>query len=253
MKVKINEKLICIPPYISALWDQVSFLQTEEDLESKKLILTIQLIDGKVVKIPNLDQSLIEIAFAAHLKHLEAPTQKSSLKEEGLPKTLMGMLQQVTGLSPEQLANMPIRLGIPGLPGGIEGIEMAFQHNPSNAHVPDVPPEVLEKILGMTKLMNSNDLGEFPRPEPHCNCMHCQIARAIHGIEKKSDVPEIEEPVMDEELTFKSWDIEQNGEKLFTVSDPLNPKEKYSVYLGSPLGCTCGQQNCEHIKAVLYS
>lgn len=252
MKVKINEKLICIPPYISALWDQISFLQTEEDPETKQLVLCIHLSDGKIVRIPNLDPSLIEIAFASHLKHLEAPIQHISATEEP-PKTLISLLQQLTGLSSDQLANMPIRLGISGLPGGIEGIETAFQHNPSNAHSPDVPPEVLEKMISMAKLVSNNDLGSFPKPEPHCNCMHCQIARAVHGIEKKSETQDVEEPIQDEDLSFRTWDIEQQGDKLYCVSNPLDPKEKYSVYLGSPVGCTCGHSDCEHIKAVLYS
>lgn len=253
MKVKINEKLICIPPYISALWDQVSFLQTEEDPETKQLVLCIHLIDGKTVQIPNLDLSLIEIAFSAHLKHLEAPIQPSFKEDPSTPKNLMGLLQQLTGLPPDQLANMPISLGITGLPGGIEGIEMAMQHNPSNAHSPDLPPEVLEKMIGMAKLFSNNELGSFPKPEPHCNCMHCQIARAVHGIEKKAETPQEEEPIHDEDLSFRTWDILQQGDKLYTVSNPIDPKEKYSVYLGSPVGCTCGQSNCEHIKAVLYS
>ena len=33
--------------------------------------------------------------------------------------------------------------------------------------------------------------------------------------------------------------------------DPLDPNEHYNVFLGTPLGCTCGEKDCEHIRAVL--
>lgn len=247
MKVKIDEKLICIPPHISVTWDQVTFLQSREDPETKNFTLIIHLVDGKVVEVPDLDSSLIDIAFAAHMKHLEG--KPSSDEEES--KTFGGLLQQITGLTPEQLAGMPIRLGITkGLPG-IENIEMAFQHNQEQANAPDMPAEVLEKIGGMAKMMLGGDLNAFPKPEPHCNCMHCQLARAIHDIPKNENIEN--EPVTDEDLTFRSWDIKERGEKMFLVTNPLDPKEHYTVYLGSPVGCTCGDPDCEHIKAVLYS
>ena len=62
-----------------------------------------------------------------------------------------------------------------------------------------------------------------------------------------------EEIVSDEDLKFKTWDIVQTGEKLYDVTNPLDTKEQYHVYLGEPVGCTCGEQYCEHIRAVLSS
>jgi len=249
MKVKIDEKLICIPPHISATWDQVTFLQSEEDPETKKFTLTIHLVDGKIVQIPNLDSALVDIAFAAHMKHLEGKPPSEDKEDE--PKTFGGLLQQLTGLSPEQLSSMPIRFGLSGGMPGMENLEMAFQHNQEQADSPDMPPEVLEKASEMAKLVMGGDLGSFPKPEPHCNCMHCQLARAIHDISKIEKIEE--EPVSDKDLTFRTWDIKESGEKMFIVTNPLDPKEQYTVYLGKPVGCTCGQSDCEHIKAVLYS
>jgi hypothetical protein len=249
MKVKIDEKLICIPPYISTTWDQVTFLKSEEDPETHLFTLAIHLADGKEVLIPNLDSSLIDIAFSAHIKHLEK--KGGSLprpKEES--KTIGALLQQLTGLTPEQLANVPIRFGIAGIEG-MPGMEV-LQHNLNQANTSDMPPEVLEKISGMIKMMTNGDIAAFPKPEPHCNCPHCQVARSIHGISKNEE-PQALEAVSDEELKFRDWDIAKRGDQLYIVTNPLDPKEHYSVYLGSPIGCTCGQPHCEHIKAVLYS
>jgi hypothetical protein len=35
--------------------------------------------------------------------------------------------------------------------------------------------------------------------------------------------------------------------------NPLDHKEHYNVFLGDPIGCSCGNNNCEHIQAVLKS
>ncbi len=61
----------------------------------------------------------------------------------------------------------------------------------------------------------------------------------------------LDEDVSEEELKFKMWDIEEIDETLFKVTNPLDANEHYNVYLGNPIGCTCGKKNCEHIKAVL--
>lgn len=252
MKVKINDQLICISPYISATWDQISFLQSEEE-ENHRFALILHLSDGKLIRIPNLDVAIIEIAFAAHLKFLEQSTKHSSPAvpvtslSEPL-KTLNGMIQQITGLSAEQIANLPIRFGI-ALPN-MEGVEVAFQHNQAQAHLPDMPAEVLEKILNTAQMLAGGDLQAFPKPEPHCNCMHCQVGRVIHQVPKE---PPADESVSDTDLAFRDWEIEQQAENLYSVTHPLEPKEKYSVFLGTPVGCTCGEADCEHIKAVLRS
>ncbi|NGX54851.1 MAG: hypothetical protein KR126chlam2_00471 [Chlamydiae bacterium] len=245
MKLKINEQLLCIPPFISTSWDQVSSMQTESDPSStEKLILIIHLSDSKVIKIPDLDSSLLEIIFAAHLKHLE----KSSGQKEELSKSPAAFIQNLTGLSPDQIASFPIKLG---MPDGMEGVENVLQHNSSQGDAPDLPAELIQKIAGIAQIMTGGDLKNFPKAEPHCNCMHCQVARAIHNGEEK--VEGDEEIVSDEDLKFRTWDIAQSGENLYTVTNPLDAQEHYNVFLGSPVGCTCGESHCEHIRAVLSS
>lgn len=252
MKIKIDERIICIPPYISTTWDQVIFLQSEEDPETHLFTLEIHLNEGKVVQIPHLDSSLIDISFSAHIRYLETSMSSSPQRNENeSTKTLGGFLQQLTGLSPEQLAHMPIRFSVAGIEG-MPGAEM-LQHNLSEKNAPDMPSEVLEKISGMIKMMINGDVGVFPKPEPHCNCPHCQVARSMHGISKNQEDHDIETPVTDEEISFRNWDISKQGDQLYNVTNPLDSKEHYSVYLGSPVGCTCGEPHCEHIKAVLYS
>ena len=251
MKVKIDEKLICVPPFISTTWDQISFLQSEEELETGLFTLIIHLIEGKTVRIPNLDSSLVDIAFSSHVHYLEIATSPTvPLKEEGEVKAIGNLLQQLTGLSPEQIGNVPIRFGISS-PDAMPGME-ALQHNVAHANAPDMPTEVLDKISGMIRMLSNGETSTFPKPEAHCNCPHCQVARSVHNMEKEA-ISTIDAPVSDEDLTFRDWEIIKKSDTLYTVINPLDSLEQYSVYLGTPVGCTCGHAGCEHIKAVLYT
>jgi len=71
MKAKIDQEKICIPPYISTTWDQVAFLRTRQCPETNEKTLQLHLKDGSMISIPNLDPTLVDISFSAHLKHLE--------------------------------------------------------------------------------------------------------------------------------------------------------------------------------------
>lgn len=225
MKAKIDSSIICIPPYISTTWDQVVFLQSEENSETGRLTLLLHLADGKVISVPNLDPSIVDIAFSSHLKHME---QKKSVVFPSEPFT-------------------QLRVGLPGM----DNLSDALQHDLSKANTPNLPKEILDRIASVAKLVTGGDLDAFPKPEPHCNCVHCQLAKAVHGSPEVQE--EALEPVSDEDLKFRTWDIHQNGEKLYLVRNPIDPLEQYNVFLGSPVGCTCGKKHCEHIKAVLSS
>jgi hypothetical protein len=159
-------------------------------------------------------------------------------------------------------------IGIPlGLAQGIEGtvkiainhldgLAQTMQHNPSNANAPDLPQEMLKKIAEMTKMIGLEEM-EANKPEPHCNCPHCQVARVIHKLPEtilpKEPEEPIEDPIKEEDLHFENWMIHQLEEKLYTVTSKLDPNETYQVFLGSPVGCTCGKCGCEHILSVLKS
>lgn len=241
MKAKINDKILCIPPYLSTSWDQVLFLHTEENPENKKFSLIVHLTDGKIISITDLEPSLIDIAFSGHMQYLERGG-----------KVIKGNGSIQNFLNDQLTTVFPIKLGIsPGQ--NFEGIEMAFQHNPQQSHASALPEDVLEKIVEIAKAITNGNLASFPKAEPHCNCMHCQVARAIHNPASPEKGEATEEPVTEEDLHFRSWEILQTGEKLYIVTNPIDPKEKYNVYLGTPVGCTCGTPHCEHIKAVLFS
>ena len=219
--MKINNQILSLPPYISTSWKNVNSLSV--DLSGNLIILLHS--NAKII-IPNLEKSVINVIFDAHAKYIEQET------------------------SPKKGGDF---LGSPFLKIGAEGIESlgsAMQHNPLQANAPDLPKDILEKIVSITKAMNiETDI--MPKPEANCNCVHCQLARALRGESRNKETTD--EEVTEEDLKFRTWDIEQIDEKLYRVTNPLDNNEHYSVYLGSPVGCTCGEKNCEHIKAVLNS
>jgi len=247
MKVKINEKMICIPPYISTSWDHVTFMQTRMN-ERGDLDLIMSLDHGAEITVCHLDKALIDLAFSAHLKYLESQADP----KENKSKNPFGSLQQLLGMNLEQLEGLPLRFGIAGIPG-LENIEMAMQHDPAQAKSPDLPQELLDKVLQIAKMIAGEHIANFPKPEPHCNCPHCQMSRVVHDLPKGDASTCPEEPVAESDLQFRDWDIKQIASQLYVVSHPLDQDEQYQVFLGNPVGCTCGHPHCEHVKAVLRS
>ncbi len=229
--------MLSIPPYVSTTWDSITSLHLDSSNQAGILIISLQ--NGVVVKIPNLNQDVLTKIFQTHTQYMTEKTKQPKQQDPGHIFNL------------DNLANLgfPMRFG-----GALEGLGAAMQHNPEQSQAPDLPKEVLEKISAVAKIMDTDQgLTQGLKPEPHCNCVHCQIARAITQEGGHQEESEFLEEVSDEELKFRSWDISQSGEKLYTVSSPLDAAEHYSVHLGDPIGCTCGQNNCEHIKAVLNS
>ena len=226
--MKINSKVLSIPPYISTAWDNVASLHVES--EDGLSILVVDLLSGQQLKIPGLSHQSLQLVFSAHEKYLEEKEE-----EEQAPAEI------------EVPFNFPMG-------EGMESLSSAMRHNPEQSDAPDLPPEMLEKISKVADAIGIDD-NNLPEAEPHCNCVYCQIARAMHGaLNPQHDRSlEIEEDVSDDDLKFKEWDIVQLEEKLHKVTNPLDTNESYQVFLGSPVGCTCGHNDCEHIKAVLNS
>lgn len=226
--MQINDKILSIPPYISTSWKNIISLQV--DRKSVSPILVVEIVSGSRVEIPNLDKSTIDYIFGMHAQYLE---NNSGVKKVPL-------------ISPQFGFSLPFP--IPGM----DGFTSVLQHNIEQANSPDLPSEIIERISELAKTINLDDLNIIPKAEPHCNCPHCQIMRAMVG--EESSTPSLpEELVSDEDLKFRTWDIAQQADKLYIVTNPLDTKEHYSVFLGEPLGCTCGAKNCEHIQAVLHS
>ena len=221
--MKINSKILSIPPYISSTWENIASLHIE--LRNGHRILIVTLHNGSNLEIPGLEEEAIKKIFETHTQFLE----ESTSYEEGSELVF-------------------------GMPPGMESMQNMMQHNPEQSDAPPIPAEVLEKISNVSNALGI-DLSEqaVPEAEPNCNCMYCQVARAIAGQPAHVEREVIEEVVSDDDLKFKEWDISQVDDKRYDVINPLNSEEHYQVFLGNPIGCTCGKKDCEHITAVLKS
>ena len=67
--MKINAKMLSIPPYISTSWENISSLQADPLTG----ILHIFLTNKQTVSIPGLPGPLLEGIFRAHAEFLEHP------------------------------------------------------------------------------------------------------------------------------------------------------------------------------------
>ncbi len=131
----------------------------------------------------------------------------------------------------------------------MEGLADMMHHNPDQSNSPELPDEVLSKIVAVARALGIDDTSVLPNPELNCNCMYCQVAKAFR--KEVAATIDLDEEVSAEDLKFRTWDINQTTDKLYLVTNPLDAKEQYNVFLGEPMGCTCGDNHCEHIRAVL--
>ena len=228
--MQISPKILNIPPYISTTWDHITSLKTAIDGDT--YILCVTLKTGESIKVPRLDQPTIKAIFKAHAEAVEQPIE--------------GTVDGITKFP------IPFSFSLPlsKREGPLTSLGGALNHNPEQAALPDIPAEILNNIGLIAKAFGLDDATALPEPEENCNCVYCQMTRAF---KKTTGTLTKEIPVSEEELRFRDWEISQSAEKLYEVTNPLDPNEKYSVFLGDPLGCTCGEKNCEHIKAVLKS
>ncbi|HSW85946.1 MAG TPA: hypothetical protein VLG49_00440 [Rhabdochlamydiaceae bacterium] len=251
--MRINHKILSIPPYISTSWKNITSLHCE--YREEVLVLVVGLNNGTRIEIPQLEASAIEAIFAAHSKFLEQDQTGISQKNHPVPRPSF----QAPGNGSPSNEPSSFPSGVPFLqigPAGIENFGSVLQHNPEMSNAPDLPKEMLNKIASISKAVGIDDPNLLPKPEPHCNCFHCQISRAIQLADEGEQPPAenaVEEVVSDEDLKFRLWDVAQTSDKLYLVSNPMDSKEHYSVFLGEPIGCTCGEKNCEHVRAVLNS
>jgi len=225
--MKITSKVLSIPPYISTTWGNVSSLHVKEELGTYRLIVLLK--DGPQVEIPNLDRGAIDAIFNAHAQF----TEERAL--ETLPRKVV--------------EDSPISFSLPLKGDGDGNVIEAFgpttQHNPDQADLPPLPPNVLKKIGVIASAFGVESLPSLPKAEPGCNCIYCQVMNAVQeaGLE--------EEEISEDDLKFRDWEIRKTTDKLYIVTNPIDQNEHYSVFLGEPIGCTCGSKNCEHVRAVL--
>ena len=246
--MRINHKVLSIPPYLSTSWKNI--LSLRADRRGPLFTLIVNLQDGSIVEIPELEPTIMDAIFAIHAKHLES--ESNSMQRPQTP-AMSNSPFSGAGVS----FAIPLKMELPG----IENLGAILHHNMEHCNAPNLPEELLQKIASLTKSMGVQDLDASYKPEPHCNCPHCQIARSmLKAIDDTSDSDVVlpceslqEEEISDEDLRFHSWSILQTSDTLYTVTNPDDAKEQYQVFLGTPIGCTCGANKCEHIRAVLNS
>ena len=234
--MKITANIFSIPPYISTRWEFVLSLRVTDD------VLVVTLRDGTICTIPNLPKETIEQIFAFH-----AEAEETQDKER---ENLQPLLESMkTGF--KDLMQMLSKLGA----NALGSIGKALEHDPQNANLPGLPPDMVKKVQLLLNVVPKEDILAMPEGVPGCNCMYCQIngilRRAIGG--RDSDLLAESEPVEEKDLQFSEWIVEPVADKLYKVSNKLNHSEEYRVFLGEPIGCTCGKPHCEHVLAVLRS
>lgn len=231
--MKINEFFINIPPYLSLSWKEVAVIFMRDS------DLFIKLKTGETLMVPQLNAEQLEAVFSCHARFLEMEVLRTS--------SILGRMMGAFPFEMFEIPEGPLGFKI----GTNDGIITAIGHNPAQAKSPSLPPELLNKIVAITKQVGILGTGQkLPSPESDCNCFFCQI---MHRLQQENDSEPGEEAVSEEDLKFADWTIQQTGDKLFAVENPLNTDEKYSVYLGHPVGCSCGKEGCEHLIAVLKS
>lgn len=248
--MKINRHIFHLPPFLSTTWKTILALHLEKKPEQ---VLIISLTNGLKIEIPNLDPKIIQAIFTIHAQVLEQ--EHAPLQSIQAPPSPPLSEKSSVAISENPVLNIPL---FPGMPNS-DNLGVFMQHNSEQADAPNLPKELMEKITSLSKTIGLHDSTTVPKAEPHCNCFFCQIARAMHGEsvendqkeENQQNSAEEEEEITEEDLKFRTWDISQTADKLYLVSNPIDSKEYYSVFLGNPIGCTCGDKNCEHIRAVL--
>lgn len=238
--MKITPKIFSVPPYISTRWEFVSSLRVADDL----LIVTMK--DGSTCSIPHLSKEVIDQIFTYHADAEEAINHQ---RDELVP-ILKGMQSGF-----KELINMLSKLGA----NAVSSLGKALEHDPNNANLPELPPDMVKKVQMLRNIIPKEDILAMPEGEPGCHCMYCQINRILReSIRAEAEggaelLEGEEEQVEEKDLSFSEWNVESLGDKLYKVTSKLDPQEEYRVFLGEPLGCTCGKPHCEHVLAVLRS
>ena len=243
MEIKITNTILSIPPHISSRWEFIQSLRVQEG----KLIITLK--DGSSCPIPSLTQEEISTIFSAFASNAHSLEEDEKKKEDLLKKDLSQLVDGIKrGFS--DFMNLISKQG-----GSPLGFAKALEHDPSNAHLAPLPPEAKKRVEMLLQIVPEDEILSMHEPVPHCNCMYCQVQRLLREalFKKKHLIEDEGEPVEESELKFTEWDVESLGDNLYIVRSKLNPQEEYRVFLGEPLGCTCGKANCEHIIAVLRS
>ena len=239
--MKITPKIFSIPPHISTRWENVLSLRVTDDL------LIVSLKDGATCTVPNLSKETLDQIFACHAESTEVDTVQKEDLQPLVENMRMGF---------KELFLMLSKLGT----NTLGSIGKVLAHDPHNTNVPELPPDMVKKVQVLLTIISKEEILAMPEGVPGCHCMYCQINRILRQTLYTSETnnPDIlaeegAEPVEGKDLEFSEWIVEPMENKLYKVVNKLDSSEEYRVFLGEPIGCTCGKSNCEHVLAVLRS
>lgn len=234
MEIKITKKVLSIFPYLSTSWSHVIALH------GKQSSIAVTLVTGDTIELEDLNPETIKTMFAYHADYLENEIVDKVM--HALPDSLIKEKMEI-----KEQPSLQMAFG-----SSLDGLSPMMQHNPDQMNAPELPAEILEKVGAISKIISPSDTTDFAEAVANCNCFYCQLARVINkpAVDQMIEDKDI---VTEEDLHFQQWSIKQTGENLFDVTNRLDDHECYHVYLGEPVGCTCGQSGCEHILAVLKS
>ncbi len=248
--MKITRRILSIPPLLTTTWSNVESVRVDEMGR-----LWVALYDGNSVCIPDIDQTHIDRIFRTYEMVLELEEKQESEREQ--LENAQGMHDPASGPAPN---GFRLNFGIIGsLEDGLKSMGSLLQHDYQNSQAPTLPAHILDQVSQMAKALGPDHIQQIPKPEPHCNCPHCQIVRTIRGQTDEEEELAVlkqeqqEEPISEQDLTFRDWEVREDGDRIFTITNPLDPSEQYKVCLREPVGCTCGGPHCEHISAALRS
>jgi len=255
--MKINTTGISVPPYISTSWSNVKAVHVENLEEGK--VLQVILNDDVKIDIPKLDDDDIKAIFDCHSAYLEKFSEEKTNSLDTFNdfqsqiSSSFGDLKGMFGSGDVSSMN-PSAMKMENFVGSGE-LSSFLKHDPSQSDAPDLPLDVLNRIASITKMLGEQEdiLSGIEDAFPDCNCFHCQVVGAMRSSLTGALDENAGELVSEEDLKFREWDISSLGDKLYKVVNLMDENEYYQVFLGDPIGCTCGHNNCEHIRVVLSS
>ncbi len=249
-------KHFSIPLRFSANWSDVTAISFDNDE------LKICLNSGQEVFFKDLDLKTVDNIFKQHSKYIsslenqeasekQTPQKKSNEAPSPTEQTNQDHTFEVLQKGLKEVVSMTMKLG----GSAIGELGAILEHNPAHAELPPLPQDMAERMKVLSNIIPKEDLEAMNPPIEGCNCLYCQIQRIIRNESSKTfeTSPHEEDAVDDKELEFSEWQVTSIGDKLYSVVNKLDTNEEYRVFLGEPMGCTCGRPHCEHIVAVLRS
>ena len=243
--------------------------------------LHIAMVDGKTIKIPKIATSQTNKILEAFSCYLDTnkntshknTSQNSTSDAKHNKKSKDTSEKSDTKNNPfAAICNMLISVSQHIIPprnkhtenlstATIEAMAHPLKHVPSQSNTPNIPEELLYKLTDTLKILMAEGKSINIAPATKsCNCLHCQVSRQLtkdtqsslwdDNITQQDLGDDVDQEI---NLSFATWLVKKEKDCVYSVTNSENSNEKYSVYLGTPIGCTCGQSSCVHIQAVLRS